>query len=90
MEPLVLASEISGLPRLHALLKVDNLVVPFGFPYLTPQKLHPGFIPRETSASVVEAGKPMSESGTQLAQEIKPQEQAQSNGIAAGQDPYFE
>ena len=90
VEPLVLPSEISGLPRLHALLKVDNLVVPFGFPYLTPQKLHPGFIPRETSASVVEAGKPTSESGTQLAQEVNPQEQGQSNGIAAGQDPYFE
>ena len=90
VEPLVLPSEISGLPRLHALLKVDNLVVSFGFPYLAPQKLHPGFIPRETSASVVEVGKPTSDSGTQLAQEIDPQEQAQSNGIAAGQDPYFE
>ena len=33
VEPLVLPSEISGLPRLHAL---DNLVVPFSFPYLAP------------------------------------------------------
>ena len=37
-EPLVLPSEISGLQRLHALLKVDNLVVPFSFPYLAPVK----------------------------------------------------
>ena len=90
VEPLVLPSEISGLPRLHALLKVDNLVVSFGFPYLAPQKLQPGFIPRETMTSVVEIGKPLSESGTLLAQENGPHEQAQSNGIAAGQDPYFE
>jgi hypothetical protein len=49
VEPLVLPSEISGLPRLRALLKVDNLVVPFGFPYLAPQKRQPGFIPRQTT-----------------------------------------
>ena len=90
VEPLVLPSEISGLPRLQALLKVDNLVVPFGFPYLAPQKLQPGFIPRETTASVAEIGKPLSESDARPAQEIDPHEQAQSNGIAAGQDPYFE
>jgi hypothetical protein len=88
VEPLVLPSEISGLPRLQALLKVDNLVVPFGFPYLAPQKLQPGFIPRETTASP--AGKLPSVSGTQLAQEIDPHGQAQASGIAAGQDPHFE
>src|SRR5207244_3022875 len=32
-EPLILPSEISGLPRMHALMKVDNFVVPFSFPY---------------------------------------------------------
>src|SRR5580704_1960892 len=51
---LVLASEISGLERLHALVKVDNLVVPFSFPYLAPLKSKPGFIPRAGAPRVVE------------------------------------
>jgi type IV secretory pathway TraG/TraD family ATPase VirD4 len=89
VEPLVLPSEISGLSRLHALMKVDNLVVPFSFPYLAPQKLQPGFIPRETAARVVEIGKrpPKPSAPTK---EIKPGEPEQSSGIAAGQEPYFE
>jgi hypothetical protein len=56
-EPLVLASEIGGLQRLHALLKVDNLVVPFSFPYLAPVKTEPGFVPREITPRVVEIDK---------------------------------
>ena len=47
VEPLVLASEIQGLPRLHALLKVDNLVVPFSFPYIELPKTQAAFIERE-------------------------------------------
>jgi len=47
VEPLVLPSEISGLPRLHAYVKVDNLVVPFSFPYLELPKTQPGFIARQ-------------------------------------------
>ena len=90
VEALVLPSEISGLPRLQALLKVDSRVVPFGFPYLAPQKLQPGFIPRETTATAVEIGKRPSESGTELAQEMHPREPEQSNSIAAGQAPHFD
>jgi len=89
VEPLVLPSEISGLSRLHALLKVDNLVVPFSFPYLAPQKLQPGFIPRERTARVVEIGQRPSKPSAPT-QEIKPDEPEQSSGIAAGQEPYFE
>jgi hypothetical protein len=91
IEPLVLPSEISGLPRLRALVKVDNLVVSFSFPYLAPQKLQVGFIPRETTARVTGIGKrsPMT-SEPQPAQEIKQREPEQSGGIAAGQEPYFE
>jgi hypothetical protein len=88
VEPLVLASEISGLPRLNALLKVDNLVVPFSFPYLAPVKAQPGFIPRETTSRVVEIGKRPSKPNTQSAQEIKPREPEKD--IAAGQEPYFQ
>jgi type IV secretory pathway TraG/TraD family ATPase VirD4 len=83
-EPLVLPSEVSGLPRLHALLKVDNLVVPFSFPYLAPVKAQPGFIPREITSRA--KGPP----GAPAAQEIRPHESENSKGIAARQEPYFE
>jgi Type IV secretion-system coupling protein DNA-binding domain len=89
-EPLVLPSEISGLQRLHALLKVDNLVVPFSFPYLAPVKTEPGFIPREITPRVVEIGKRPPQPSTVAAQEISPRESENSNGVAAGQEPYFE
>ena len=89
-EPLVLPSEISGLQRLHALLKVDNLVVPFSFPYLAPVKAEPGFIPREITPRVVEIGKRPPQPSTVAAQEISPPESENSKGIAAGQEPYFE
>jgi len=73
---------------LNALLKVDNLVVPFGFPYLAPQKLQPGFIPRETTARVVDIGKRPSKPSAPAAQETKPREPEKD--IAAGQEPYFQ
>ena len=89
-EPLVLPSEISGLQRLHALLKVDNLVVPFSFPYFAPVKTQPGFIPREVTARVVEIGKRTPQLNTPAAQGITPREPENSKGVAAGQEPYFE
>ena len=89
-EPLVLPSEISGLQRLHALLKVDNLVVPFGFPYLPPVRTEPGFIPREIAPRVVEIEKRPPQLSAVAAQEISPHEPEDSKGIAAGQEPYFE
>jgi type IV secretory pathway TraG/TraD family ATPase VirD4 len=89
-EPLVLPSEISGLQRLHALLKVDNLVVPFSFPYLAPVKAQPGFIPREIKPRVVEIEKRPPQSSTVATQEICPREPENTEGIAAGQEPYFE
>src|SRR5271166_178133 len=89
-EPLVLPSEISGLERLHALLKVDNLVVPFSFPYLAPVKTEPGFIPREIKPRVVEIGKRSPQPSIVAAPEISPRDPENSEGIAAGQEPYFE
>ena len=86
----MLPSEISGLQRLHALLKVDNLVVPFSFPYLAPVKTQPGFIPREITPRVVEIDKGMPQLNIPAAQEITPREPENSKGIAAGQEPYFE
>jgi hypothetical protein len=75
---------------LHALLKVDNLVVPFSFPYLAPVKAQPGFIPREIKPRVVEIEKRPSQPSTVAAQQISPREPENSEGIAAGQEPYFE
>jgi len=89
-EPLVLPSEISGLRRLHGLLKVDNLVVSFSFPYLAPVKTEPGFIPREITPRVFEVDKRTPQLSTPAAQEITPREPENSEGIAAGQEPYFE
>jgi hypothetical protein len=89
-EPLVLPSEIGGLQRLHALLKVDNLVVPFSFPYLAPVKTEPGFIPREITPRVVEIGKRPPQPSTVAAQEISPRESQNSKAIVAGEEPYFE
>jgi hypothetical protein len=86
----VLPSEISGLQRLHALLKVDNLVVPFSFPYLAPAKTAPGFIPRDITPRVVEIGNRPSQPTTVAAQENTPREPENSKGIAVGQEPYFE
>jgi len=92
VEPLVLASEISGLPRLNALLKVDNLVVPFSFPYLAPVKAQPGFIPRETTSRVVDIEKRLSQPSAPPTHEIRPgtSERAPEKDIAAGQEPYFQ
>src|SRR5262249_24720621 len=90
-EPLVLPSEISGLQRLNALLKVDNMVVSFGFPYIAPVKSQSGFIPRETTARVVEIAKRPAPTTIPASQENSPHQLEESpKGIAAGQEPYFE
>jgi type IV secretion system coupling TraD/TrwB family protein len=91
-EPLVLPSEISGLERLHAFLKVGNMVVPFAFPYTAPLKSQQGFIPRASSPRVIEMEKRSSEPTVVPArQETSPHGFEESpKGIAAGQEPYFE
>ena len=51
VEPLVMPSEISGLPSLRGYLKLENLVVRLHFPFLDLPVRHPAFVER----SVVEA-----------------------------------
>ena len=46
VEPLVLDSEISGLPDRHAFLKLGNLVAHFSFAYHDIPATQPAFIPR--------------------------------------------
>ncbi len=82
-EPLVMPSEIAGLPDLHGYLKSGNLVVPLSFPYIELPQKQPSFLARENPARVLEIGKRPS-------QESRPREPEKSTRIAAGQEPYFE
>ena len=50
VEPLVMPSEISGLPSLRGYLKLENLVVRLHFPFVDVPARHPSFVER----SVVE------------------------------------
>lgn len=87
-EPLFLASEISGLERLHAFLKVGNKVVPFSFPYTEPLKSQPGFVPRASASQVVEMGRRTQEPTETPVQEIsRPGVGERPKDIAAGQEP---
>jgi hypothetical protein len=47
IEPVVLESEISGLPDLHAFMKYGNFVTGFSFPYLDVLSASVAFEPRE-------------------------------------------
>ena len=49
VEPLVIPSEISGLPSLRGYLKLENLVVRLHFPFVDMPSRHPAFIERPTS-----------------------------------------
>jgi type IV secretory pathway TraG/TraD family ATPase VirD4 len=89
-EPLMLPSEISGLPRLHAVTKVENFVVRFSFPYVAPLKLQPGFIERQVKPQpkVEVVGKDKRPRPLiPPHQEISP---AKAKDVAAGQEPFFE
>ena len=46
VEPLVLDSEISGLPDRHAFLKLGNHVARFSFAYHDIPAIQPAFVPR--------------------------------------------
>jgi hypothetical protein len=46
VEPLVLDSEISGLPDRHAFLKLGNTVARFSFAYHDIPATQPAFVPR--------------------------------------------
>jgi type IV secretory pathway TraG/TraD family ATPase VirD4 len=46
VEPLVMASEISGLPALRGYLKLGNLVVRLSVPFIDRAQIHPAFIER--------------------------------------------
>jgi type IV secretory pathway TraG/TraD family ATPase VirD4 len=82
-EPLVMPSEIAGLPDLHGYRKSGNLVVPLSFPYIELPQRQPSFLARENTVRVIEIAK-------RASPENRPQESQRSKRIAAGQEPYFE
>jgi type IV secretory pathway TraG/TraD family ATPase VirD4 len=54
VEPLVMPSEISGLPSLRGYLKLENLVVRLHFPFVDCPARHPTFVERP----VIDAARP--------------------------------
>lgn len=64
VEPLVMPSEISGLPSLRGYLKLENLVVRLHFPFVDMPARHPAFVERPVreaprpSVATVPVGQP--------------------------------
>jgi type IV secretory pathway TraG/TraD family ATPase VirD4 len=59
VEPLVMPSEISGLPSLRGYLKLENLVVRLHFPFVDCPARHPAFVERP----VMDAARPTMATG---------------------------
>ena len=95
VEPLVMPSEISGLPSLRGFLKLENLVVRLHFPFLDVPARHPALVERSTiettrrppvatsSAKPRRAGYPVDRAGALIAPERSP-------SPAVEQQPFFE
>jgi hypothetical protein len=58
VEPLVLPSEISGLPNLSGYLKLGNLVTLLRVPFITLAKRHPALVPRAVPPTAVQTPAP--------------------------------
>jgi hypothetical protein len=77
IEPLVMDSEISGLPDLHGYLKSGNYVVRMSFQIISLPQRHAGFIPRQMKMEPKE--KPLTAEATvgargSLRRSLEPQE----------------
>jgi hypothetical protein len=72
VEPLVLPSEISGLPDLRAFLKYGNHVARFSFPFVEIAEKHPAFIERDMDDLIVPSVTADSETPEDEAQDITP------------------
>jgi len=81
VEPLVMASEIMGLPDRCGVIKSGNLVVPLSFPYLRLPNIQPAFVERSIDwQPSLELPVPQSErtgSGGGPGQKLIPHEQKQ-------------
>jgi hypothetical protein len=95
VEPLVMPSEISGLPSLRGYLKLENLVVRLHFPFLDLPARHPAFVERpivETkrrpTVAATPARPPASVIQPPVPETVIAHERPSSP--AAGQQPFFQ
>ena len=95
VEPLVMPSEISGLPSLHGYLKLENLVVRLHFPFRDLPARHPAFMERpatQTTHSTMPAAPPAKPAApvvlSALPEAVIAQEPPPSTGGA--QQPFFQ
>jgi len=97
VEPLVMASEITGLGELRGYLKCGNLVVPLSFPFVPPAKLQPGYLERPLKMRRAIAPTPSSSSASAAASDenehkIKPataEEKTQKKAVGQEQRRLF-
>ncbi|HEY4381394.1 MAG TPA: type IV secretion system DNA-binding domain-containing protein [Acidobacteriaceae bacterium] len=97
IEPLVMPSEISGLPVLRAVMKYQNYVTQFAFPYFTMPQVAKGFELRERADDMLpyhprnsengEADVPSSELKQEPQAPVAPQTQETLNTPAMQQEP---
>jgi hypothetical protein len=80
VEPLVMASEIGGLPSLYGYLKLGNLVARMCFPYIELPNVQPKFIPRGVGAEEVQMPvlAMLPSDGRTSGQRIEPQRQEEN------------
>ncbi len=77
VEPLVMASEITGLDSLNGFLKSGNLVVRMSFPYIELPEKQPKFIER-TKPALMPPTRPAEKGSDPPSQKISPQEVKQN------------
>jgi len=97
VEPLVMASEISGLADLHGYLKKGNLVVRMNFPFIELPSKQPKYIERQIKKPSVTVLKPNAAETTETnEQKLTPQEIKNTHdhhlgrSVSAQQEHFFE
>lgn len=94
VEPLVMASEISGLEDLHGYLKVGNLVVRLRFPFIELPEVHPKFIERPTPPRAVAvappADPPQDPPALERLPEAAPPARVRETQTGLGHEPFFQ
>jgi len=97
VEPLVMASEITGLADLHGYLKKGNLVVRMNFPFIELPSKQPKYIERQTKKSSEAPPKPSAVGTTETnEQKLTPQEIKKTHDhhwgrtVSAEQEHFFE
>jgi hypothetical protein len=95
VEPLVMPSEISGLPSLRGYLKLENLVVRLHFPFVDLPVRHPAFVERpiaETKPAVASARTLAVSSQPATTEPTAPEGmiQAHEHPASVAQQPFFQ